>query len=113
DTGALLHVSRGGGVQPVWSPGGKELLFRGSNGRVMAVSYESTGSSFTFDTPPGGSSKRGAKRIINRGGDVAADGQRIAALVPADTATGQARNHIVYLDHFFDELDRLAPVTTQ
>src|SRR5262249_2367027 len=43
DTGALLHVSRGGGVQPVWSPGGKELLFRGSNGRVMAVSYESTG----------------------------------------------------------------------
>jgi len=42
--------------------------------------------------------------------DVAPDGKRIAAIVPAETAGGQqARNHVIFLMNFFDELRRRVP----
>jgi serine/threonine protein kinase len=108
DTGARWQVSRGGGKQPVWSRSGKELLFRGSDGRIMAASYQVTASSFTFDTPQAWSETRLANVNINGTYDIAPDGKRIAALIPAEVAADRGRSHIVYLDHFFDELRRLA-----
>jgi hypothetical protein len=43
--------------------------------------------------------------------DVAPDGKRIAALMPAEaTETQKARNHIIFLENFFDELRRKVPV---
>jgi hypothetical protein len=42
--------------------------------------------------------------------DVASDGNRIAALMPVETAESQqAQNHVIFLMNFFDELRRKSP----
>ena len=42
--------------------------------------------------------------------DVAQDGKRIAALMPAEAAEGQkAETHEIFLENFFDELHRREP----
>jgi Tol biopolymer transport system component len=110
DTGALHQVSLNGGKQPIWSHGRRELLFRDLDGRIMAASYGIAGHSLTFNTPAVWSATRIANVNINGVYDLARDGTRIVALMPWDSTTGQARGHIVYLEHFFDELRRVAPV---
>ena len=44
--------------------------------------------------------------------DLAPDGKRIVALMPATEAKGsqEAQNHVVFLENFFDELRRKVPV---
>jgi len=42
--------------------------------------------------------------------DLAPDGKRIAALMPADTTDDPGvRSHVTFVLHFFDELERLVP----
>lgn len=42
--------------------------------------------------------------------DVAPDGQRIVALMPAETPVGQtAQSHVIFLLNFFDALRRRVP----
>jgi Tol biopolymer transport system component len=110
DTAGVTQVSLGGGKQPTWSRSGKELFFRDLNGRIMIASYEIAGHSLTFNTPTAWSPTRIANVNINGTYDLARDGTRIVALMPADNAGDRAVSHIVYLEHFFDELRRVAPV---
>jgi hypothetical protein len=56
------------------------------------------------------------KRLLNFGligtasYDIAPDGNRIAGLLPVETAESQqAQNHVIFLLNFFDELRRKAP----
>jgi len=44
--------------------------------------------------------------------DLAPDGKRIVALMPATEAKGaqEAQNHVVFLENFLDELQRKVPV---
>ena len=44
--------------------------------------------------------------------DLAPDGKRIAALMPAAEVKGsqEAQNHVVFLENFFDELRRKVPL---
>jgi hypothetical protein len=57
------------------------------------------------------------KRLANLGGlfknfDLAPDGRRIAALIPVENdETQKARNHVVFLQNFFDELRRRVPTS--
>ncbi|MGP8247084.1 MAG: hypothetical protein ACLQVN_21520 [Bryobacteraceae bacterium] len=46
-----------------------------------------------------------------RSADLAPDGKRIAALLPAAEIKGaaEAKNHVVFLENFFDELRRKVP----
>jgi Tol biopolymer transport system component len=49
DSGGQWQISRGGGEDPLWSPTGEELFYRGPDA-IMAVSVE-TEAGFTFGAP--------------------------------------------------------------
>ena len=94
---------------PTWSPTGMELLFRVDQ-QVMVAEYSAAREgSFTVSAPRRWSEARltdfgsGVRNF-----DVHPDGQRVLAVIaPQGDA---ARNEVVYVSNFFDELRRLAPV---
>jgi Tol biopolymer transport system component len=49
--GGRVIVSRGGGIEPVWSPTGREIFYRSVNGRRMMVVDVHTEPSFSVGTP--------------------------------------------------------------
>jgi hypothetical protein len=77
----------------------------------MVASFTVKGDSFLADKARVWSEKR----IANSGPagtnyDVAPDGKRIAALMPADAPGAQsAPNQVIFLENFFDELRRRVP----
>jgi hypothetical protein len=97
----------------MWSLGGHELFFESLGARAMAAAYTVKGDSFVADKPRIWSEKQLAGSINSvRNLDLAADGKRIVALMPAAEAKGvaTAQNHVVFLLNFFDELRRKAPM---
>jgi hypothetical protein len=104
-------ISAGGGNWPVWSSGGRELFFLGSDGRMIAVDYSTNGGTFVPGKPRVWSPvtlPAGQRRIANPNYDVAPDGKRFAVVVPVDAP--QERSTLTLLFHFFDELNRRVPV---
>jgi serine/threonine-protein kinase len=111
DKGGKWQVSNGDGNQPVWSRNGRELLFRTDDNQIMVAPYAVKGDSFLAGKPQAWSPQRLANVQLNGTYDLAPDGKRIAALMPAATPeAGQAQNHVIFLDNFFDELQRRVPV---
>ena len=113
DRGGKLQISNGGGRYPVWSNNGRELFFRTDDNRIMVAAYKVKGDSFVADQPRVWSEKRiadmGSAIIGNY--DLAPDGKRVVALMPAETAKAQqAQNKVVFLMNFFDELRRKVPL---
>ena len=80
--GVRVQVSDSGGSVPRWRKDGKELFYRGTDGRLMAATVRITGGGPEFSTPVA------LFRIEDYYGgryypyDVSADGQRILALMP-------------------------------
>jgi hypothetical protein len=95
----------------MWPRNGHELFFETLDGRVMAAAYAVKGDSFVADTPRVWSDRQiaGASSLNI---DLAPDGKRIVALMPATESKDaqEAQNHVVYLENFFDELRRKVPV---
>jgi Tol biopolymer transport system component/predicted Ser/Thr protein kinase len=106
--GRKWQISTGGGLFPVWSPDGRELLYQTLDRHVMAVSYNAKGDSFT----PGKPRVWSETRLLNVAGlpvyDLAPDGKRLAAILASDQAS-VAPTHLTFLLNFFDELRRRAP----
>jgi hypothetical protein len=103
--GGRWQISKGGGVLPLWSRDGRELLFQMPDGRVMAVGYTAKGDSFAAGNPRAWSETRLQAIIGNTSNyDLAPDGKRLAALLASEEAT-----HPTFLLNFFDELRRRAP----
>ena len=67
---------------PKWRGDGKEIIFAGPNGAVMAVDVNGTGAAFQMGTP-----QQLFTAPPNAGGDVTADGKRF--LFPVAPAQGQ------------------------
>jgi WD40-like Beta Propeller Repeat len=112
DKGGKWQISNSGGVYPVWSRNGHELFFRGLDNRVMVATYTAKGDTFAADRPRVWSEKRladfGPVGVLTY--DLAPDGKRIAALMPAEAPEDQkAQNHVIFLQNFFDEVRRRAP----
>jgi eukaryotic-like serine/threonine-protein kinase len=111
DKGGKWQISNGGGIYPLWSRGGRELFFRTDDNHIMVAAYTVKGDSFVADKARVWSEKR----IANSGPagtnyDLAPDGKRIAALMPADAPGAQtAPNQVIFLENFFDELRRRVP----
>ena len=79
----------------------------------MVVTYTVKGDSILADQPKLWSGKPLADLGQVGGGnyDVAPDGKRVAALMPAESAEGKmSQTHVVFLENFFDELRRKVPV---
>jgi hypothetical protein len=71
------------------------------------------GDSFVAEKPRLWSEKRlAAFGVVGVGTyDLAPDGKRIAALMPAEAPEDQeAQNHVIFLQNFFDEVRRRVPV---
>jgi eukaryotic-like serine/threonine-protein kinase len=110
DKGGKWQVSNTGGEFPEWSRGGRELFFRNLDSQIMVASYSVKGDSFVADKPRLWSEKRLPKVGFNPTYDLAPDGKRIAALMPAEGQDDQkAQNHFIFLQNFFDELRRRVP----
>jgi serine/threonine-protein kinase len=107
--GGRWQVSTGGGVGPLWSRDGRELLFRTMDHRVMAVSYTTKADSFAAAKPRVWTETR-PRSTDNLNYDLAPDGKRLAAFVADDTNAEKPTRHLTFLLNFYDELRRKAPL---
>ena len=111
--GGVSQVSTAGGIEPLWGLDSKELYYRNQNGAVMRVAIG-----------PGGRASgapiqllAGAAYVVGSAGllpyrtyDVGRDGRFLMikrAGVPTEPSTAP---HIVVVQHWFEELKRLAPM---
>jgi Tol biopolymer transport system component/predicted Ser/Thr protein kinase len=107
DNGGKWQVSNSGGVLPVWSHNGRELFFETLDNRIMVAGYTVRGDSFSVDRPRVWSETRLANLGVLLNFDLASDGKRIAAIMPADGPEDQkAQSHVIFLQNFFDEVRR-------
>jgi len=105
-TGGKWPISNSGGALPVWLPNGRELLYQ-SGDQIMAVEYTTAGDTFS----PGKSRVWLSSLAGAQGFDIAPDGKRVIALVPTAPVRSPKTEHtIVFLQNFFDELRRRAPL---
>jgi serine/threonine-protein kinase len=95
----------------MWSRTGRELFFETPDNRIMVAAYTVKGDSFAAEQPRLWSEMRiGGRAGFSKNVDLAPDGKRIVALMPADTPESQqAQNHVTFLLNFFDSLRRRAP----
>lgn len=91
----------------MWARNGRELFFTNVDNQVMVAAYTVQGDSFVAEKPRVWSEKRLANFASTRSYDLAPDGKRIVALMPAEAPEGQnAQHHVIFLLNFFDELRR-------
>jgi serine/threonine-protein kinase len=111
DTGAKWQVSSAGGSYPMWSHSGRcELFFESSDRRIMVADYTVKADSFVPGKPRLWSEKALANHV-SKNVDLAPDGKRVVALMPAEGLEAQpSQHHVIFLENFFDELRRRAPV---
>jgi serine/threonine-protein kinase len=111
DKGGKWQISNAGGFYPTWSRVGHELFFESPDNRIMVVNYTVDADSFVPDKPRVWSEARLANLGLFKNFDLAPDGKRIAALIPAEGGEAkQLRHHVVFLMNFFDELRRGFPL---
>jgi len=111
DKGGKWQISNSGGLYPVWSRNGHELFFRTEDNQIMVASYTVKGDSFVANKPLVWSEKKIGNLGQLANYDLAQDGKRIIALMPAETAAGQkAQSHVIFLENFFDEVRRKVPI---
>jgi Tol biopolymer transport system component len=77
-----LVVSNAGGAFPAWRRDGRELFYRGLDGRLMVVSVRSTEGGLQFGVPAPLFPIVDSPATVAWPYDVSADGQRILALAP-------------------------------
>jgi serine/threonine-protein kinase len=111
DTGEKVQVSSDGGY-PMWSRSKRELFFESSDNRIMVADYTVQGDKFVPAKPRLWSEKALANTLnIRRNVDLAPDGRHVVALMPTEgLETQPSQHHVVFLENFFDELRRRAPV---
>ena len=105
------QVSTGGGAFPVWTRGGKEIVYKDGAGRIMAAAVRTGGAGgldfspaeplFTFEdrTPFG----------LDRDFDVTRDGEHFLFLKFGGAARNSTAVELVLLQNWVDELTRLVP----
>ena len=77
----------------------------------MVANYSVKGDSFEVEKPQVWSSTRVAQQTAVRHWDLASDGKRIIALMPANgPGTETLPDHVTFLENFFDELRRKVPI---
>jgi serine/threonine-protein kinase len=113
DTGGRWQISIAGGAYPMWSRSRRELFFESLDNRIMVAAYTVQGESFVITGKPRLWSEKALANLVNyiKNVDLAPDGKRIVALMPAEGGEAQqSQHHVVFLENFFDELRRRAPV---
>ena len=110
DNGSQWQISNNGGVDPRWSPNGRDLLYRSGN-QIMAAGYNVKGDVFQPEKPRVWIAKLGATQLFGTQWDVDPSGNRVAVITPVDAPEAPKADHtFVLLENFFDELRRRVPL---
>jgi eukaryotic-like serine/threonine-protein kinase len=107
---ARWQVSSGGGTEPVWTRGGRELIYRDDAQRLTAVPVETTGLAFRTGTPS--TLVVSADRVSDawRAYDVSPDGKRFLVMKKLpDSPRATVPPGFVVVQNWFEELKRLVP----
>jgi Tol biopolymer transport system component len=98
DNGTKVRVSSSGGSVPRWSRNGRELLYRTEAQRIMVVTYTSNADAFVSSAPRAWSQQPLADTGVLPNFDVAPDGERVLALMPAARPEEQQSvNHVTFM----------------
>ena len=108
ELGSRRTISTDGGQQPMWSPDGEELFYRGPRG-MMVVPVE-TDPKFREGDPEVWFDQQyyffGSRRTY----DVAPDGQRFLMVKETATDAEGPAVQIILVQNWFEELNRLVPI---
>jgi eukaryotic-like serine/threonine-protein kinase len=108
---ARWQVSAGGGAQPAWTRGGKELIYVNPESHLMAVPVDIAAAAFRAGTPDRVATT--AYAPINwpwRTYDVSPDGQRFLILKDRAGSSGKiGTSNFVVVQNWFEELKRALP----
>jgi Tol biopolymer transport system component len=111
--GGKWQISAEGGLlYPTWSRSENRLFFRNTGNQLLSSTYLVQNGAFVAQPPTLWSEQRVADLGLAgaQNFDLAPDGRRVAAIMPAPGPTGDARRHtVVLLDNFVDELQRRVP----
>jgi DNA-binding winged helix-turn-helix (wHTH) protein/WD40 repeat protein len=107
-TGRKWLVSNGGGHSPIWSRNERELFYEGLDHRLHVAAYLVEGDSFVAANPRFWSRTQIADIGFLPTFDVAPDGKRVLALLPAQDAKPETILHVLL--NVDSELRRRAPV---
>ena len=105
--GDKIRVSEGGGTEPVWAPGGRELFFKQGD-RLLAVDVD-TRTGFSAGRPRLVLSGVYAAQDGGQDFDVSPDGQTFLMTQPTNESE-RAPRRINVVVNWFSELQRLVPV---
>jgi serine/threonine-protein kinase len=110
DATARWQVSSGGASEPVWTQGGRELIYRDAALRLTAVAVDTTGPVLRPGRPSTLAVTVDSLGVAWRSYDVSSDGQRFLVLRrlaerPRDTSPAG----FVVVQHWLEELTRLVP----
>jgi serine/threonine-protein kinase len=111
--GGKWQVSTGGGLDPTWSRNRKELFYQTLESTLMVAPYAVEGDSFRAEKPRQWSPGLVPTRGVNRTFDLHPAGQRLAVLKASEQQAEEKRDHVVFIENFFDELRRVAPAAKQ
>ncbi len=110
DSAARWQVSSGGGAEPMWTKGGRELVFLDAARQLTAVSVDPTGPVFRAGRPETLAVTIEPMGVAWRSYDASSDGQRFLLLKKLfERAQDAAFQSFVVVQHWFEELLRLAP----
>ena len=104
-------ISTDGGQEPQWAPDGQELFYLGPGDLVVAqIETEPT---FSRSTPESVVSTSGYALLSNsaRRYDISPDGRRFLMVKrpTAETTDGASSPELIFVQNWFDELQRLVP----
>lgn len=100
-------MSKGDGRIAAWLPGGRELLYRSEDHRLMVVPFSVKDGVFTPAAPRAWTSTQLADTGVLANFDVHPDGTRVVGLLPApSTGAEQSRNHATFGLNFVAEIGR-------
>jgi serine/threonine-protein kinase len=105
--GGRWQISNGGSG-PLWSRDGRELFYRSPTGSVMIVSYTAGRDAFIAGKPR--EWPTAVPLGIGAGLDVSPDGKHLVATLPQGVDANRPLNHLTFLFHFIDELQRKLPL---
>jgi serine/threonine-protein kinase len=108
--GGKWKVSAEGGKFPAWSRTAHELLFLGSNDRIMVSDYTLQGDSFSAGKPRVWSPTQIRRTSVSNNFDLAPDGKRVVFFPRPAEQQSKGSLHATFLLNFFDELRRRVPL---
>jgi serine/threonine-protein kinase len=114
DAAGVIPISTGGGAQPRWGPGAKELFYVAPDGAIMAVTVESRGTNWAASRPTrlfsGSYSTRYNQAVWASPDYDTLDGKRFLMLKnEAEALEGSSSTQIIVVQNWVEELKRLVP----